>query len=248
MTGGLGLLVGGASVGYLVGRFGYGTAFGGLAAFETLIIVGGLLAVEPPPRQAEGPDRRSGRRPIGGALVLLFLAQVLMTVASGPVTPGRPLAMKAAGFSSPTIGLTVSLTGLASLGLPPLMGWLSDRLNRRWILMGSCAVTAISLVVLGISRSLWQFMLFAVLTAFSGLLQGLGPSLVVDLDPAGDVARNISLFGSMAWIGNVCALAAAGFAFDALGMVTTMLFAALIAMATVVPLAFVSRGGGRRHC
>jgi MFS family permease len=241
MTNGLGMLVGGLSVGYVADRFGYRGVFNSLAAFCLLIIVGGLLCIEPrvsPPPEASREPAAS-RRPIGGFLILLFGAQLLLAVTNGPASLGRSFSMSAGGFSKAAITLTAAIGGLVSLGLTLVMGWLSDRFGRRWILIASCVVFAAGLLLLGFSRSLWQFFVSAGLSAFAVILQGIGPSLVVDLDPAGNVGRGVSLYGSMFWVGSIAGMASTGYAFERLGLASTILASCFLPVAAAILLLFI---------
>ena len=143
----IGTVISGALLGVVVDRLGYKAMFVGLGVFCTLTILGGLLCVEPgasPPAEASN-EPATNRRPIGGLLILLFVAQLLIAVTNGPASLGRPLIMNDAGFSRTAITLTGSVGGLISLGLPLFLGWLSDRLGRRWILVASCIPTAADL-------------------------------------------------------------------------------------------------------
>ena len=147
MTNGLGALIGGLSVGYVADRFGFRGVFGGLSAFCLLIVIGGFLSVEPPvalPSEA-GAEAVSGNRGLGRWLVLLLAAQLIVAVANGTGNLGRSLSMNAGGFSKSAITLTAAIQGLVSLGFPLVLGWLSDRVGRRSVLIASFAATGASL-------------------------------------------------------------------------------------------------------
>jgi MFS family permease len=241
MTGGLGSLIGGLSLGYIADRFGYKGVFNSLAAFGVLIIAGGLLSVEAGVPASPEPTREApiGSRGISGLLVLFLIAQLLVAVTNGPGNLGRSLSMSAKGFSKSAITLTAAVNGLVSLGLSLVMGRLSDRIGRRWVLITSCAAISASLLLLGFSRFLWQFLAFAALFGFLGVPQGIGPSLVVDLDPAGNVGRGISLYGSMFWVGSILGMGSTGYAMQSLGIAPPILISSLLPAAAVVFLLFI---------
>ena len=249
MTGGMGSLIGGLSLGYIVDRFGYRGVFDSLAVFGVLIIVGGFLAIEPSIPASPEPAREatiSGHR-IGGLLILLLIAQLLVAVTVGPGNLGRSLSMSAKGFSKSAITSTAAINGLVSLGLPLVMGWLSDRIGRRWVLIASCAAICASLLLLGFSRFLWQFLAFAALFGFLSVPQGIGPSLVVDMDPAGNVGRGISLYGSMFWIGSIIGMGSSGYAMQRLGIAPPILISSLFPVAAAVLVLIRVKGRAGLH-
>ncbi|MBN1835521.1 MAG: MFS transporter [Spirochaetales bacterium] len=247
MTNGLGALIGGLSVGYIADRAGFQGVFSSLAAFCILIVIGGLLSVEHPPSwvsEASSEAGASGSRGLGGVLVLLLLAQLILAVANGTANLGRSLSMDAGGFSRSAITFTAAIQGLVSLGFPLVMGRLSDRVGRRWVLIGCFAATGASLFLLAFSRSLWHFCGFAVLYSFVGASQAIGPAYVVDIDPRGNVGRGVSLFQSTYWVGSIVGMASSGYAMQRLGMVTPILISGLFPAAAAVLL--LASGGPAR--
>ena len=233
MTGGLGGLIGGLGVGYLADRFGYRIVFESLAVFCILVVIGGLISVDPlvssapvtPSKAAAG-----GRKP-GGLLILLVVAQMLAGVANATSVLGRSFSMNAGGYSKSTITLTASIQGLVSLCFPLILGWLSDRIGRRRIMLVSFAATSASLLLLAFSRSTWQFFTFAILNAFIGVSWAVGPAFVVDIVPPGNVEKGVSLFQSMFWIGNIAGMACVGYAFEKLGITMPVLASCLFPIA-----------------
>lgn len=241
MTNGLGALIGGLTVGPLVDRFGYRGAYNSLAAFWVLMVVGGLISVEGSSSAApeDDPTAPAVHRPLGGLLVLLLLAQVLVAVSSGSTNLARPLLMNTDGFSKSAITLTMAIGGLVALFVPLLAGRLSDRIGRRWVLVASFLVTSASLVLLAFSRAFWQFCAFAVLNAFFGVSTAIGPAYVVDVDPHGNVGRNVSLYGSAFWVGCIAGIASLGYAFGKLGIPTPVLITSLFPVAAAVLLLII---------
>ncbi len=241
VTQGIGTVISGASLGYLHDRFGYRMMFLCVAAFCTLTIVGSLLCTEPrvSPSPAAGREPTAPARRIGFLLVLLFAAQLLIAVTNGPANLGRSFIMSEAKFSETAITLTVAVGGLLSLGLPLVLGWLSDRLGRRWILIASCIPQAAGLLLLGFSQLLWQFCVVSLLSTFMIIPGTLGPSLVVDLDASGNVGRSVSLYGAMSWIGSIVGMAATGYALERLGAFTSMAASSLLPLAAAALLLFV---------
>lgn len=238
MTNGLGSLVGGIGVGYLADQLGFKGLFGSIAVFCMLIVVGGQLSIESPVKK--GP--REGPRPahaIVGVLFFLLAAQVFLSLTNAAGSLGRSLAMNQYGFSKLTINLTASIGGLVSLFFPLLLGWLSDRIGRRWIMIGTYLLTAASLVLLAFSRFSWHFYVFAGLFAFLAIPFSIGPAYVMDLVPRESAARGVSLIQAMFWTGNIGGMAAGGFAFDKLGTFAPLLFSSLFPIAGIIFLLLI---------
>ena len=246
MTNGMGSLLGGLSVGYLADQFGYRGAFDSLAAFCVLIIVGGLVSVAPPaslPREPAREAQTDGRQ-VGGLLMLLLISQILLAVVNGTGNLGRSFSMNAGGFSKSAITMTAAIQGLVSLALPLVVGLVSDRIGRRWALIGSYAITGASLILLAFSQSMWQFCAFSVIFSFFGVSQAIGPAYVVDLNPGGNVGRGVSLLQSMFWVGSIAGMASTGYAIDKLGINTPILVSGFFPVAAAILLLF--RGGRAR--
>lgn len=241
MTNGLGGLVGGLGVGYIANRFGYRGVFNSLAVFCILIMIGGFISVEPP---VSSPSRArdesvAGGRPLGGMLILLLAATLLVAVTNGPGNLGRSLSMNARGFSKSAITLTASIQGAVSIGFPLLLGWLSDRMGRRRIMVATFLAVSASLVLLAFSGSLWQFAVFAVLYAFLSVPLGVGSAYVVDIVHSGNVAKGVSLFQAMFWVGSIAGMALTGYAFEKLGIPIPVLVSAFFPIAGAILLLFI---------
>jgi MFS family permease len=245
MTAGLGGIIGGLALGPIADRFGYRAVYDSLAVFSILSVLGGLASVERPalPAAEEGAGIAPVRRPIAGSLILLLLAQVLFSATNGPASIGKSLSMSALHFAKSAITLTMAVGGLVSLGIPLLAGRLSDRIGRRWVLIGSFLVTSASLVLLAFSRSLWQFCAFAALNSVFGVSLAVGPAYVVDVDPQGNVGRNVSFFQSAFSVGCIPGMASAGYALEKLGNATPVLIAGLLPVVAALLLLIRSKPG-----
>ena len=247
MTNGLGALIGGIGVGYAASHFDFKIVYESMAAFCILVFIGGLLSLESPKSPAAGQKGCEGSRrtAIGVLMVLLLASQLLQSVTSATGGFGRSLAMASGGFSKFAINVTASIQGLVALCISAFIGWLSDKIGRRLIMIVMYLVTSASLVLLAFSHAVWQFYVFAGLCGFLSI-SSVGPAYVMDLLPKERAARGISLFQSMVWAGNIVGMAAAGLAFDKLGTNTTILFSSLFPIAGVIMLLLIrdpTRGG-----
>jgi MFS family permease len=242
MTNGLGALVGGLGVGWLADRFGFAWVWEGTAAVCLLIVAGGLLSVESP--STEEAPAAGGPRPaaaLGAALILLVAAQFLLSVTNSTANLGRSLCMDQQGFSKLAINSTQAVSGAVALCLPLALGWLSDRVGRKWILVVSYLVSAAGLVVLALATRLWQFYVFAALNAFLSVPFGVGPAYVMDVVPRENAARGVSIFQTLNWVGNIGGMAAGGLAAQRFGIAVPVLYSALFPIAGVVLLLLIRK-------
>ena len=126
-----------------------------------------------------------------------------------------------------------------ALCFPIFLGWLSDKVGRRRVLVATYLLTGASMVVLAFSRAPWQFYLYAGLFAFIGVPLGIGPAYVMDLVPRDFAARAVSFFQTAFWVGNIAGMAAAGLAFERLGLFAPILGSSLFAGAGIVFLLLI---------
>ena len=133
----VGALIGGLPAGSIADRWGYPTMFAVLSLFGILWPLTGLLLKDKEvARVQRGETATAGERPgLGGSFYLLFLTSLVAYVASFIFFMGRSLAMNDLGFGATAISSAGAIGGAATLPLPPLVGWLSDRVGRKQFLI-----------------------------------------------------------------------------------------------------------------
>lgn len=227
LTAGATQLLGGLVCGPIADRFGFNTLF----MVNTLLCLGcvlpGLFFVEPATAvhgegETRGDAETSERDPVrdsarnnkrrgglGSSFYLIVGASLLIGMASFGGGLGRSIVMDQLGFSATAISLAAAVGAAINLPFPLIMGWLSDRIGRKWLLVGCLAAGLVSLVALALAGSAWSFwgasILLALMTGASPLLQ----ALATDLLPAGSVGSGLSLLSSAS---------SAGLFFSSLGM------------------------------
>jgi MFS family permease len=261
MTSGVGSILGGLGVGWLAVRFGFSSVFLGISAVCLLMVAGGFLSVEsggplsgPLPQASRAPARAGGSGSptltskgrqavvaLGFGFFLLLASNLLMSVTNSTAILGRALRMDQYGFSKLTISVTQSMSGVVSLTVPLVLGWLSDKIGRRWILVGSYLVVSAGLLVLASAQAFWQFGLFAVLIGFLSVCLGLGPAFVLDVVPPGSAARGVSLYQTTFWAGNIIGTAALGLAYERLGTTAPVIAASFFPLAGIIFLLLIRR-------
>jgi MFS family permease len=262
MTNGLGSLIGGFGVGWLADRFGFAGVFEGAAVISLLCVVGGLLSVEIPRTASlaeQGAVVTAGKeaptddglrpegfvRPAGAlstGLVLLLIANLLLSVTNSTTNLGRSLMMDQYGFSKLTINLTQSVSGAVGLCISLAVGWLSDRVGRRSVMVGAFLLTSAGLLILRFSQQLWHFYVFSSLTAFISVTMAVGPAYLMDVTPRESTARGVSLFQAAFWVGNIAGMVILGWAFEHLGNAAPILASVLLPLAGIVFLLSIRKG------
>jgi MFS family permease len=234
-----GALIGGLAAGPIVDRWGYPTMFAALSAFAILWPATALLLKERAATRlrrgdASAPGKRVG---LGGGFYLLFLASLAAMVASYVSRLGTWLIMNDLAFTAAAVSSTSAVGGFVTLPLPPLIGWLSDRLGRKRFLVLGYLAGAVSLPILLVAASLWHFWVaISLLSALWSVNGAVGPALVTDIVPQESLGRGISLFSAATWIGGVTGFAVTGYAVQNLGSSTTVTLAALLSLTGILLL------------
>jgi MFS family permease len=249
LTNPLGALAGGLATGAVADRWGFPTMFAVLALFGTLWPLAGLfLQDKPMARVQPGATAGAGERPgLGRSFALLFLASLVASVANFVFVMGRSVAMDGLGFAAAAISNTGAIGGAVTLPLPPLIGWLSDRIGRKQFLALCYLASAVGLLFLAVSVSLWHFWVASVLVSIlMPVNMGVGSALVTDLVPRESVERGISLFNATTWMAGVVGFAGTGYAVQSLGMATTFVAGALSTLMAIVLLIPIRHGGRQK--
>ena len=235
----LGALIGGAVSGPIVDRWGFPALFLLTASCWVLQPLIALLlqdrVLAELPREAESIQTEN--RAFGGTFYLFMLANLIAFGASFIAVLGRPLRMDELHFDAAAISGVVAIGGAVSLPLPFLFGWLSDRMNRYWLIVSCFLVSAIGLAALARSLALWHFGFSTILLSGVGISLGIGPALVTDLVPPKNLGRALSLYNFSPSMGGIFSFGLAGYAFQGFGMYATFMggaFLTLIAVALVV--------------
>ncbi len=246
MTGTLGSLVGGLTTGPLADRYGYQAMFTIVGIGMSLLPLTALVLKDKPVARPAKASIKGDRSKLSVALFLLVIASTFAGIVTFSVRLGTSLTMVGHGFESTAISSTMAIGGAITLPLPLVMGWLSDRLGRKWFLGGSYLVGTVGALILPSSLSLWHFWLVSsLLTAMFYINNALGSALVTDLVPKESLGRGMSLFGSTVWVGGIIGFACTGYCLQNLGIGLTFFASALltvIAMILLIPIRRVKLG------
>jgi MFS family permease len=242
LTGALGSLVGGATTGPIADRWGYPVMFAALALLWSLSPLTALLLEDKVATRARDSDESSSGKKsrLGGNFFLLLVASLAAGLANFVALLGRSLVMNDLGFSAAAISSTTAISGAVALPLPPLIGWLSDRVGRKRLLAVCYLAGTAGLLVLPASVSLWHFWVaMSLMRVSSNVSRGVGSALATDLAPQEALGRGMSLFSAMLWVGAVIGFASTGYAVQNLGTTPTFVIGASLSLIAVLLLILI---------
>lgn len=235
LTGGLGAVVGGLGIGWLVDQWGYSSMFNVLAGFLLLWPLCAFLLEEKEDKKTH-PDadipEKAGT--LGKSYSLLFSASILTSITGFIIVLVRSFAMSDLGFGPLEISSTGAIGGLISMPLPLLMGWLSDRMDRKTFLVLGYLSAFAALVLLAFSSAIWHFWVVFILQGIAmGSNGSIGNAWVTDLVPRESLGKGLALFGSTGWIGGVIGFALAGYTFQNLGVTATFIIGGCLSLGAI---------------
>jgi MFS family permease len=236
MTNGLGAIIGGLSVGPMVDRWGYSTAFVVLCLFSTVLLISAILVKDKKidkkidqkePKITEVPN-------FGRAYFILLVSFFFAGVALSTALMGRSLAMSNLAFTAAALTSTNVVSGMVSLPFPLVLGWLSDRFGRKRLMVYCFLSITLALVLLAVSKEIWHFWIAAILYRIGMSDRNVGAAYVSDLVDPKALGRGVSLFQCMEWIGLTIGFAAVGNAFQAFGVTATSFISAILPVIGII--------------
>jgi len=142
------------------------------------------------------------------------------------------------GFSPTLVVLTYALYNLTYAGASPFLGHLSDRMGRKWVLVGGLLVFAAVYLGFAFMAFSWEvWLLFAVYGLYIAATDGVGKALAVDLVPAEIRGGALGLLGTVSSLATLVASTLAGFLWSAVGPWATFVYGAAGALVCSVLIA-----------
>jgi len=136
------------------------------------------------------------------AFVPLFLAVTTAMLGLGIIAPIMPLYVRNFGASGIELGLVLAAFSVSRLVLGPLIGALSDRVNRKGLIVGGLAMYALVSLAYVLAQSLWQVALLRLLQgAASTLVTPIAQAYVGDRTAPGREGRTLTTFYTSMFIG-----------------------------------------------
>jgi MFS family permease len=237
LSSGLGLFAGGLVSGRIVDRWGFPTLFALFAALCLLIPLAGIF-IHDGVVQTGSAIAVPARRNIfsNRTFTLLFAASILAQAANILIFLTRPLIMEARHFDATTIGSAAAVGSLVTLPLPLLIGWLTDKIGRKAIIVACFLAPSLGLAVQAAAVHPWHFWISSLLSTVLGFSTVAGSALLADLFPAELLSRALSLLSATPWIGIVIGLSAGGTAIQVLEMMPALVLALLLSLVAILLL------------
>jgi MFS family permease len=193
----LGLMAGPITGGFLAGHFGSDAAFYGCSAISLIGLVlafSRLRAIAH--RPAVTPGRASSSwRWIGQPLAIaVLLYTILVSVGSGTISSYIPLYGLGFGITEAGAGAIITAVYASSAILRAPAGRLADRIDRRILLIGGVALSAIAVSLFSLSHNLPQFIIIGIIFGI-GMGISVPASLVMaaDFSPASGRALSMAI-------------------------------------------------------
>jgi predicted MFS family arabinose efflux permease len=236
MSNGLGSIVGGASVGLIVDWRGYPTMFTTLCLFSLALLVSVIFIKDKKIEQVPGKSTstRVEKPRFGKAFFVLLLAQMVAMGAASVAMLGRSISMNSLGFTTAAVTSTMVISGLVSLPFPFLLGWLSDRVGRKRMMVISYVSMGLCVIMLAVSTSLWHFWIAIIFLKLGLVSINVGPAFVADLVEPKALGRGASLFLSAHTIAIMIGFMVGGKAFQDFGIAPTSFFSTALPVIGII--------------
>jgi len=237
---GLGPVLSGFIYGRIMDRNGFETlliinlAISGLWTFLT------LFYKEPPvPVQVKKSGNQPAMQPLKISFWLIVFAAILGWVSINGGKLGITLVMTNLDFSAGDISLTVGIASLVALAMPLLLGWLSDTIGRKPLLLGLNLLGLAGLFLIGQKQGLAGFCVASSLLSLYSCFGGLSNALIADLVPPQSLGFGLSLVNSSSYVAGIFSSALVGLALRAMGSTLPFLVAMVLPLAAAILLAYI---------
>ena len=152
-------------------------------------------------------------------VLLLCVSTALLTSGQGMVAPILPLYADSLGVSTATIGLVISVFGLARFMTNMPTAILSDRFGRRWILVIGPVIAAVGNTLAGTVDSLAPLLVYRFIAGVGSAAFITGAVIFIgDISTSGNRGRLMSVYQGSFALGITLGPAIGGFAAELFGL------------------------------
>lgn len=147
---------------------------------------------------------------VGKVLWILLFIAVINSMGFGIIIPLMLSYGKKFGVNQEILGILTASFSIAQFFATPVLGTLSDRIGRKWILAFSLLGTCVSFILFGLANSLLMLFAARILDGITGGNISVAQAVVSDLSTEKDRAKNFGLLGSAFGFGYVIGPALGG--------------------------------------
>ncbi len=231
------LLIGGVASGPIADRWGFRELFLVCATAAGLCLISGLfLSDVRVAKVARAVAQRNHRTLFSTSFVLLLGAMLCSALAWLIGRLGLFMAMSQLGFAATEISLVSAIGAVVSLPAPMVLGWFSDRIGRRRLMLACYVAGMVELAVLAHAFGLASFWLAALLNSILYISTALASALVTDTAPREALDLGLSWLWGIINLGTVIGSPLTGWGLQYLGQRSTFLIALLAPLAAIVLL------------
>ncbi|MBA7689620.1 L-lactate transporter [subsurface metagenome] len=195
-------------------------------------------------KEAKGDPPRSDKWALKGVLrmpVFWFIAVLhpLFYFGFGSIIMHSFALFTDKGISAMTAGTMAGIIALFSIIGKLVLGYLSDRIPMKYVMMGALALAAVAISLLFLVGPTWIVWLFVVLFGFSGCaLVALLPILVGSCFNMAIIGRMLGIFAMFTSLASLLGPPFMGYSFDITGNYNLALFVFIICFIVSLPLVF----------
>jgi MFS family permease len=244
---GAGQALGPVLAGYLIaaGRFDLGFFAAGVIGLAAPLIVVGWRSGSTAPSRARWQEFKAGIGEVGRNRLVLVTsgAQAAQFVLNGALNAFLPLyGRDIVGLTTPQLGWLFGIQTVATLAVRPVIGFLSDRAGRRWVIV--LGLTVCSTAVLAMSRVADLWALVATVLAYAGgvaTTTAATSAYITDVTHRARYGAAHGVFGTIYDVGDALGPIAAGLLVATVGYARMFQILALVGLTMAVVFSLASR-------
>ncbi|MHC1586769.1 MAG: MFS transporter [Candidatus Hecatellaceae archaeon] len=235
--------------GLLVEKLGFQAPFYACSLLALSGFILSLLKLKEP-----GRTRHPGKLKISYGLHLLkyrnissvVFSRVAVSIGISSLFAFFPLLALKAGLSIGEVGFLLTVNMLVMIALQRRFGKLSDRIGRKIPLLAGCFLAGVSLIFLGGSKSLIEYLAYLLVFGFSGgLLLPASSAAVADSVKPESFGEAMGLFSTAISIGMALGPTVGGFLADLYGLPAIFKLAAAVCFLGMLIVALCFKDSGR---
>jgi MFS family permease len=237
---GIGPILSGFLYGGIVDKYGFSMLFTMNVAISILWTILTFFYKEyKMPLQVETAQSLPVRSLLGGSFLLLVLASSFGWVTINAGKLGISMVMNQLNFSAGDISMSAGIASLVALTMPLILGWLSDFVGRRPLMIALNLLGIAGLLTLSQMHTLSSFCVASSLFSLYSCFSGLCNALTADLIAPKSLGVGLSLMSNTSNIAGIFSSTLLGLALACFGVSTTFLLALVLPLLVIVLLVLV---------